>query len=290
MKNVKEYFKPATVQEAVTLLQQHPGNAACIAGGTHIAVVKDPSIEYLVDITYCGLNAIRREERDIRIGACVTLEELQQSDVVRGIANGILADVACWTGSVQRRNSATVGGSLVLQQDIVLPLLALDAQLVIMGTAERIIPLTEFYTNSGIALQPGEIITECRIPTDFQNACGAVQRQSRTRQDVTITAVATVVTIADNICQNVRIATTPMKSDVSPMKSDDSPMKSGIRRVSAAEQQLQGQPATPDTIAKTVAALMQEIDPVDDHRASADYRRKVLGVYTRRALEQCFGL
>lgn len=276
MKNVKEYFKPATVQDAVKLLQQYPEKAICIAGGTYVAAHKDPSIEYLVDLTYCGLNTIREQNGHFCIGACVTLEELQESELIGTIADGILAKAARWTGSVQRRNAATVGGSVVLQQDLVLPLLALDAQLVIAGNEERIVPLAEFYTPTGTVLQPADIITECRIPASLKDASGALQRQSRTRQDVTIAAVAAVITCADQTCRNAAIAVTPVES--------------GIGRVPEAEQQLQDKPLNQESIAQAVDALIQAIQPVHDHRASADYRRKVLGVYTSRALKQCFGL
>jgi carbon-monoxide dehydrogenase medium subunit len=276
MKNVKEYFKPATVQDAVKLLQQYPEKAVCIAGGTHVAAHKDPSIEYLVDLTYCGLNTIREQNAHVCIGACVTLEELQESEIIRTIADAILAKAARWTGSVQRRNAATVGGSVVLPQDLVLPLLALDAQLVIEGSEKRTIPLAEFYTATGTVLQSDDIITECRIPAALKNASGALQRQSRTRQDVTIAAVAAVITRTDQICQNAAIAVTPVES--------------GMCRISQAEHQLQDKPLSQESIAQAVDTLKQAIQPVHDHRAGADYRRKVLGVYTKRALFECFGL
>ncbi len=276
MRHVKEYWKPATVQEAVTLLQQHPQKAICIAGGTHVAVAKDPTIEYLVDITYCGLNGIEEQDRSIVIGACATLEELQASELIRSIANGILADVARWTGSAQRRNVATVGGSLVLQHDIALPLLVLNAQLTLVGKETRVMPLAELYTTAGTALQPDDIITECRISSAYADAAGAVQRQSRTRQDVTIAAVAAVTNVTDARCTNAAIALTPVES--------------GMSRVPAAEQRLQGQPVDSERVAQAVDALKDAIRPIEDHRAGAEYRRKVLGVYTQRALMQCFSL
>lgn len=276
MKHVKEYWKPATIQEAVTLLQEHPGTAVCLAGGTHIAVVKDPAIEYLVDLTSCGLNTIQQDDTTIRIGACVTLEELRTSEAVRSLAGGILAEVAGWTGSAQRRNASTLGGSLVMRRDIALPLLALDAQIVIIGKAERVVPLAALYANSGTALQPGEIITECRIDAALTDLSGAVQRQSRTRQDISIAAVATVVTRAGDQCTNAAIAVAPVEA--------------GMGRVPAAEQHLKDQTISADIITGAVNALRETIQPITDHRASAEYRRHVLGVYTQRALTQCFNI
>jgi CO/xanthine dehydrogenase FAD-binding subunit len=273
MRHVKEYYTPATVQEAVTLLQQHHGHARCIAGGTHVATLKDPTIEYLVDITSCGIQTIQEHNDYLSLGACVTLEDLNQSDLVQQYANGILCDVARWTGSVQRRNSATIGGSLVLQQDLALPLLSLNAQLLLMGDGERIVPLNDFYADA--KLHAAEIITECRIPIMSKQARGAVRRQSRTRQDVSIAAAAVVVTVTENICQRAAITAAPVKT--------------GICRVPAAEQCLQGHPLTSETIEWAADTLTQTVQPVDDHRASADYRRKVLGIYLKRALMQLEG-
>lgn len=274
MKNVKDYWKPATVQEAVALLQQYPRTAACIAGGTHVAVAKDPATEYLVDLTYCGFSGMTQQGQDIVIGACTTLEELQASELIRSLASGILSDAARWTGSLQRRNAATVGGSLVLRRDIVLPLLALDARVAIVGKEARMCSLADLYTDTGTTLQSDDIITACHIPAAGLNATGAVQRQSRTRQDITVAAVAAVTAVAQQQCTQAAIAVMPVRS--------------GMSRVPAAEQQLHGQLINSDRIAQTVDALKSVIHPIADHHASAEYRRKVLGIYTQRALMQCF--
>lgn len=274
MKNVKEYFKPATPEEAIRLFREQPGKGEYIAGGTQVAAAKDPSNEYLVDLTCCGLNGIQEQDGHVCIGACTTLEELLQSDLIGTFASGILAEVACWTGSRQRRNSATVGANLVLQQELALPLLALEAQLVIAGDGERTVSLSEFYTSNGNILQNGELITACRVPGEFREAVANVQRMNRTRQDVPLISVAAVTLVNEGVCQKARLAVAPVVC--------------GITRVASAEAILEQKPVTKDVISNAVEALTHEVQPVDDYRASAGYRQKMFGVYTTRALGKCF--
>jgi 2-furoyl-CoA dehydrogenase FAD binding subunit len=274
MRNVKEYFKPATIEEAVTLLRDHPGKGLCIAGGTCVAVEKDPSLDYLVDITSCDLDYIQEQNGQLRIGACTRLEELNQSQLIGNFAAGILAETARWTGSVQLRNSATVGGRIVSISDITLPLVAMEGQIVIVGNSKRTVPLSEFCENPGKILRQGELITECILPREFRNAVGRVLRMSRTRQDMALVGVAAVVIKDNGICKKARIAVKPVIS--------------GVMRVSKAEALLEGQTVTTGLINKTAETLAQEIQPVDDYRASAEYRRKISSVYIKRALSACF--
>jgi carbon-monoxide dehydrogenase medium subunit len=272
MKNIKEYFKPTTIEDAVALIREHSGKGKYIAGGTHVAVERDPSLDYLVDITYCGLNSISETNGQLQIGACTTLEELNQSKRIRSFATGILAETACWTGSIQLRNSATVGGSIVSMSDIALPLIALDAQIIAVGEGERTISLGEFYEN-GNTLRKGELIKACVLPGELRQATGSALRMSRTRQDVSIVGVVAVLIIQAGICKKARLAVEPVVS--------------GITRVPQAETLLEGQRVTDGLINKVAKTVTQAVQPVDDYRASAAYRRKMIGIYTKRALGCC---
>jgi len=276
MQNIKAYFKPATLAEALKLLRESPGNGQWIAGGTRIAVAKDPALDFLVDITSCGLNKIQETERQLEIGACTTLEDLNQSDLIHKFASGVLAETARWTGSMQLRNSATVGGSIVTRADIALALIALDAQIVIVGDAERTVSLAEFYKNNNKTLRKGELIKVCVLPGEFRKATGSALRLSRTHQDVSLVGVAAVLFMNNGKCQKVRLAVEPVIS--------------GMTRVPHAEAMLEGQAVTEDLINKVVATVTQEVQPVDDYRASAAYRRKMFGVYTKRTLGNCVSI
>lgn len=274
MRNVKAYFKPATPSEAVQLLRTQPGQGQYLAGGTRVAAAKDPALDYLVDLTTCGLNYIREQDGQLRIGACTTLAELIQSDLIGAFANGILAAAGRWTGSVQLRNSATVGGRIMSTDDLVLPLLTLDAQLVLVGETERTVPLAALAGNPGEYLHKGELIKECILPGEFRQAAGRVLRMSQTSQDVTLIGVAVTAVTANGICQKARIAVKPVIS--------------GVMRVPQAEALLEGQPITAERINIIAETVAQAIQPVEDYRASAAYRRKMSSVYVKRALSECF--
>jgi carbon-monoxide dehydrogenase medium subunit len=276
MRNIQTYFKPVTLEEALKLLRESPGNGQWIAGGTRVAVAKDPALDFLVDITSCGLNTIQETERQLEIGACTTLEDLNQSALIHNFASGILAETARWTGSMQLRNSATVGGSIVTKADIALALLALDAQIVIVGDAERTVSLAEFYANQTNTLRKDELIKACLLPGEFRHATSSALRLSRTHQDVSLVGVAAVLLMGNGRCQQARLAVEPVTSEVT--------------RIPQAETLLEGQCITDELINKVAETVAQVVQPVDDYRASADYRRKMFGVYTKRTLGNCVSM
>ena len=297
MNKVMHYFKPITIQEAVKLFHQYPAKSRYIAGGTKIAAQRDPSVERLIDITHCGLNRIVEEDGELRIGACVTLEALRQSPLLKDFAGGMLTDVAKWTGSVQLRNSATVGGSLIAKSDIALALMALDARLLVVQDTEkivampdfntgdgvemeegaltreiRLIPLAEFYAEHCGSLPEGELIEEIRIPSRFRHAKAAALRMSRTRQDVSIAAIAAAAFVEHGKCQAARIAA--------------SPVACGIRRLTDAEKLIERESLTQERIEQVSAQVAQTADAIEDFRATAAFRRHILGIYAKRALSR----
>jgi carbon-monoxide dehydrogenase medium subunit len=275
MRNIKTYFKPDTLAEALKLLRESLGNGQWIAGGTRVAVEKDPALDFLVDITSCGLNKIQETNRQLEIGACTTLEDLNQSALIHNFASGILAETARWTGSIQLRNSATVGGSIVTKADIALALIALDAQIVIVGDAERTVSLAEFYENNN-PLRKGELIKACVLPGELRHATASALRLSRTHQDVSLVGVAAVLLMQNGKCQQARLAVEPVVA--------------GMARMPQAEALLEGQCVTDELINKVAETVAQAVQPVDDYRASAEYRRKMFGVYTKRALRHCVSI
>jgi len=297
MNNITHYFKPTTIQEAVKLFHQYPGKSRYIAGGTKVAAQRDPSVERLIDITCCGLNRIVEEDGELRIGACVTLEALRQSPLLKDFAGGILPEIAKWTGSVQLRNSSTIGGSLIAKGDIALALIALDTRLLVVQDTEkilampdfnvsdgvemeegaltreiRLIPLAEFYAEHCGSLPEGELIEEIRVPSRFRHAKTAALHISRTRQDASIAAIAAAAFVDNSKCQTARIAA--------------SPVACGIRRLVEAEKLLEQEPLTQERIEQVAAQVAQTADVVEDFRATAAFRRHIFGIYTKRALSR----
>jgi carbon-monoxide dehydrogenase medium subunit len=244
-----------------------------VAGGTQLAATRDPALKFLVDITACGLQHIEDHDGDMHIGACVTLDDLHRSALPADFAGGIVAQTAGWTGSRQLRHSATVGGTIMTWGDLALAFLALDAQVVITGNGERRLALADFCAQRETALLPGELIKECVLPAEWREAAGCALRLSRTRQDHALVSVAAVMSVANGICRNARLAVQPVKS--------------GIIRIPEAEALLEGHQLTSDLLPRVAEAAMTHVQPRDDFRASAEYRRKMIGVYTKRALQAC---
>lgn len=279
MKNIKEYFKPTTLNEAIRLIREHPGKGKFIAGGTNIVVDKDPTLDYLVDIHHLGLNYITEEEDHIRIGACTTIEELYHSELIKTLASGLLAQVASWFASKQIRNVATIGGNVaegLSAADTVPALLTMDAKIVIVGDTERTIPFRKFFRREGGNILQDELVKEFLIPKEFQRASGKFLKNAKTREDISIVSATTTVIMNGTRCGKVRIAL----GAVAP-----TPI-----RIPEAEAVLEGQTPTKELVQKAATVVAEHIHPIDNFRASAQFRKDISRVYTIRALLECSGL
>ncbi|MCP4398642.1 MAG: hypothetical protein GY801_15260 [bacterium] len=279
MKNVKEVFKPTTLREAVTLLRDHQGKGVCIAGGTNLVVEKDPALECLIDLHQLGLEYIREDAEYIRVGACTTIEELYCSELANTFASGLFAQIAGWFASKQIRNVATIGGNVaegLSAADMIPPLLAMDARVVVVGETERTIPMTDFIRKDGGNRLQGELIKEFLLPKEFQYASGKFLKNTKTREDISIISVTTVVIMQAEICQKVRIAL----GAVAPTAI----------RIPQAETCLEGHIPTTERVQQAVDMVVQHIHPIDNFRAGAQFRKDISRVYTEQALYECLNL
>ncbi len=279
MKHVKEYFKPTSIQEALTLLREHPGNGALIAGGTNIVVEKNPTLDYLIDVHGLGLNYISEDETQIRIGACTTIEELHQSPLVNSFANGLFTQIATWFASKQIRNVATIAGNVaegLSAADTIPFLLTTDAQIVIVGETERTVSITEFLNKEGGNTLNNELIKEFIISKEFQKATGKFLKNAKTHEDISIVSVTVVTLTEGETCQKARIAL----GAVAPTAI----------RIPEAEVLLEGQRPTKELIQKATETVMQNIHPIDNFRASAQFRKDIAKTYTERALTECLSV
>jgi carbon-monoxide dehydrogenase medium subunit len=225
-----------------------------------------------------GLSYIKRKGKGLRIGATTTMAALEESVLVRLTANGILAKAAASCGSPQTRNMATLGGNLANASpaaDTATPLLAMDAEVVLQGLrSSRTLPLEKFFAGPHATLSNRELLVEIVIPGCKPGSAFSFQRLARTEIDIAIVNVAAAVRWdTARRCTGVRLAL----GAVAPC-----PMRS--RR---AEALLEGQTATAKVISKVAEMASQDIAPISDVRASADYRREISAVLVRRALQDC---
>lgn len=277
MKNISAYFTPSTIDEAVRLLRRQPGRGKFIAGGTNLVVEKDPQLDFLVDVRKLGLDYIVEDGDVIRIGAAATIEKIYRSETLQRLAGGIFAQVAACFGSKQIRNMATIGGNVAEGRsaaDMIPALLVTDAQIALVGEAERVAPVAEFLRRGGGAFSQKELIKEFRISKAFERASGAFLKHGKTREDIAVVSVAATVIMQEGRCEQARLALGAVAS---------TPI-----RVSEAEAALTGRIPTPELIEQAADAVMRAIQPMDNFRASAAFRKEISRAYVTRAFASCF--
>ena len=276
--HIRSFHQPTSIREALRLLTGREGEACLVAGGTDLALRAGRSVQVLVDLSRLELSYVKRKGGGLRIGATTTMAMLEESVLARLMANGILAKAAASCGSPQTRNMATIGGNLANASpaaDTATPLLAMDAEVVLQGLrSSRTLPLEKFFTGPHATIGNRELLVEIIVPACKTNSSFSFQRLARTEIDIAIVNVAAAVRWdRAQRCTGVRLAL----GAVAPC-----PMRS--RR---AEALLEGQVATEKLIAKVADMVSQDIAPISDVRASADYRREISQVLVRRALQEC---
>ncbi len=275
---VEEFHRPPSLSEALRLLQKSKGKARVVAGGTDLVLHADDSVRVLIDITSAGLSYIRRKDGTLAIGATTIMAELEESGELQKLAGGILARAAAACGSVQIRNLATIGGNMAHGSpaaDLAAPLLALDASVVLASTNgnRRKICIAKYLT---APRDTSAIVTELQIPEPpGKGRCGwSYQKLGRTAVDISLVNVAAGLQVdARGKVKWARIAL----GAVAPV-----PL-----RASQSEALLTGRVVDRGALREEEASVQREVSPISDQRASAEYRREMSGVLTRRALEEC---
>lgn len=278
-----EYYKPMTLQEAVQLAAKYGSQAQIVAGATDVLVDCKPGIKALIDITNCGMCYVSDDgDKGLRIGAATTMNYLQKSEALRGKAYHILADAARMMGTPQVRSTATIGGNLcsaLPSADMAPALYVLDAKLTITNTnGSRSIPVEKFLLNvRKNDLKEGEILTEVEIP--FQAGAKAVfmKMERATEGDLALVNAAVKLIInAENVCEDARIAI----GAVAP-----TPVRAYM-----AEKIILNKMIDKDLIKKAASLAIEEIKPISDVRASAEYRKHITRVFIERGLSELAGI
>jgi CO/xanthine dehydrogenase FAD-binding subunit len=270
---------PTSVEECVKTLASRSG-AKTVAGGTDLLPqMKNGVLKPPVVIDLSGIAALRgvasANGAGLRIGACATARELELHKDVR-TRYAALADGAALVGSVQVRNLATVGGNLcnaAPSADMAPPLMALDAEAVIASPrGERRVPLASFFQGvRRTVLAADELLVALIVPAPGAGSGGSYIRHTPRRElDIAVVGVASQVTVQNGRCTKVRIAL----ASVAP-----TPV-----HATAAEQALQGQALTPELIERAAGLAVEAAKPISDQRGSAEFRKHLVKVLTRRTL------
>ena len=280
-----EYFTAIDSRHAVALLAEH-APARVLAGGTDLlADLKAPSRalkSVVVDISRASdMRGIEVSERGLSIGALVTHSEIMASPEIREMFPA-LVDAAHSIGAVQTRNLGTLGGNLVTavpSVDSGPALVALDALVTIAGrSGNRQMPLAEFFVAPRkTALKPDELLVEIVIPKEnLGKPTHFLKFGLRKGQALALVNVAASLWIdpKKNTCTAVRIAL----GAVAPT----------VIRAKTAETFLEGRAATTENFAEAGRLAVKDARPISDMRASAEYRKDLVAVLAKRALEAAY--
>ena len=277
-----EYFAPQSLEEAQQLLLRKGEGAHLLAGGTDLMVkmnhglLKPTSVIALKHIK--GLEGIAFDpEKGLKIGATALLADVaSHRDILEHYP--AVSAAARETANVQIRNMGTVAGNIcnaAPSADNAPSLLAMNAEVLINGaTGERRLPLEQFFKGPGLnALGPGEILTAILVPVpDVGSGVSYQHISARGKVDISAVCVGVMVRMDQNICRETRI----FLGAVGPV-----PM-----RAVKGEALVLGKELTEEIIESAGAAASDESQPITDVRSSADYRKKMVAVLTRRALTE----
>lgn len=278
MRNPAVYYRPQTVAEVVSLLSQPHVDAVLLSGGAlRLATTADPDYEAVIDLQSVeGLDVIyRAEDGAIFLGACATLQAVAAHEVAPPLLRRALTRSLPWN----RRNGITVGEAVEFCDALpewTAALLAFGAEVVFVAAEERRIPLALVaQTPEQPKLPRKGLSTGVWLAPPAPLRVWGEAHVARTPADEAIVGVATVLDVADGVVRQGRLALCGV-------------WPGGVARLAeAASAQLAGGRLDEARIAAVLAALDQEIAPVSDFRASAEYRRAMAGVLARRALNQC---
>ena len=278
----KTYILAANLEDALKALAEHGERARIVAGATDLMLELQrnvrPGVEVLIDITRIpGLDTITLEDGWVRIGPGVLHSQAEVSPLLRQYGFP-LAQASFGVGSPQIRNRGTIAGNLITASpanDTIVPLMALGARVTLRSVrGERTVLLSEFYTGvRRTVMRPDEMLTEIAFPAMHPDQRGVFLKMGlRKAQVISVVSAAAVLTLADGVVQDAKITL----GAVAPT----------IIRAPEAEAYLKGRRLDEAAIAEAGRLASEAARPIDDLRASAEYRRRMVGVLVKRALQR----
>ncbi|MBI3697391.1 MAG: xanthine dehydrogenase family protein subunit M [Acidobacteria bacterium] len=275
-----DYAAPRSVAEAVRLLAAHP-RALLLAGGTDLLVQLRSgrkNTDLVINVKRIPeLDQIRYDAaRGLTLGAAVPCYRIYGDRAVRQVYPA-LAEVASLIGGIQIQGRASVGGNLcnaAPSADFVPLLIALGTACQIAGPGgSREIAVEDFCTGPGrTVLQPGELLISLRLPpVEPRSGAQYLRFIPRNEMDIAVAGAGVAVVLEDGVFRSARIALAAV-----------APTPLFVRE---AGEYLAGKPANADSIHAAAEMARAAAKPITDMRGTAEYRRHLCAVLTRRALE-----
>ena len=282
----EQYFRPATVQEAIELLQKYGDDAKLVAGGTDVVIrlrAQMLNVKVLIDISFIPeLKEVKVEDGKLIIGAGYDLMSLSKNPMIVNSEWEIIAECAGHVSSTQVRNKATMGGNncnASPSADTTPGLLISDAVVNAVGpNGKRDIPIDEFFVGPGkTVLDHNEVVVSFTIPSQGER-CAAAYYKHAIRGDTDIAIVGVGVRIgldADGAVNKARIAL----GAVAPRSI----------RMKDAEVYLLGRKLDDETVETAARMAADAIRPISDQRGSAEYRKEMVYVGLKHMIREAAG-
>jgi carbon-monoxide dehydrogenase medium subunit len=279
-----DYLEPATLAEALSLLEQHGDSARVIAGGTSLIIWMRQRL--LMPKVVIGLGRIPdldtitfNVQEGLRIGAGARHRDIELSAAVKQ-HYPLLHETFRKVAQPRIRNMGTIGGNLAGGDPLTDPgasLIALDAELTLTSSnGTRTMLVEDFFVDYyQTALEPGELLTGIRVPPPQRPGWSHIKFTPRSVEDFATVGVAITLRIQERTCEDARLALNSVAST--------------IVRAKRAEEVLRGHRLTDEVLREAGEVAASEVDPVDDNRGSADYKRDLVKVLVRRAAEEAIG-
>jgi len=279
MINDFEYFAPKTLKEALTLLDKYRDDYKIIAGGQSLLIMMRQGLikpANLIDIK--GISELHYIKSDARKGLCIgaltTHRTIEKSAVINK-SFGVIAEMEHKLASIQTRNWGSIGGNLCHGDPAGDPapvLIALNATVTLADVnGERNMLVEDFFLDYfETALKHGELLREIQVPRISPNTGTAYAKFTVIENDMATVGVAVSVTLAskDGHCNDIRI--TLANSAPKPMRAKE------------AEGLLRGKKITENLLKQAGEAASNEVEPISDIHASAEYRQELLKVLVKR--------
>jgi aerobic carbon-monoxide dehydrogenase medium subunit len=276
-----DYLEPESLEEAFGLLAQHGEGAKVIAGGTSLIIwMRQRLLAPKVVISLARIpnfDGISFDQKEgLRISAGARHRDIELSPIVRQYYP-LLHETFRKVAQPRIRHMGTVGGNLAGGDPLTDPgasLIALDAEVILSnGKRERRVALEEFFVDYyQTALEPGELLTEIRVPPPERPGWAHIKFTPRSIEDFATVGVALTLRLKNGICQDIRLGL----NSIAPI----------IMRAKRAEEALRSRQITDAALREAGEIAASEVDPMDDNRGSAEYKREMVKVLVRRAAQE----
>jgi carbon-monoxide dehydrogenase medium subunit len=276
-----DYQEPATLEETFALLERHGDEARVIAGGTSLVIMMRQRLllpKVVVSLARIpDFDTITFDEHDgLRIGAGACHRAIELSAVVKQ-RYPLLHETFRKVAQPRIRNMGTIGGNLAGGDPLTDPgasLIALDAEVTLTTSkGQRRLRLDEFFIDYyQTALEPGELLTEIHVPPPQRPAWSHIKFTPRSIEDFATVGVAITVRAKNDTCEDIRLGLNSVASTIVHAKK--------------AEEVLRGKSITDATLRELGEVAATEVDPMDDNRGSAEYKRELVKILVRRAAQE----